>query len=85
MRSFTYEIDEKYFNLLWRSITCRENILLKKIADEPEDSDEAAMLGNDLVYLRLCKKSLEEKAKKAVFSEGSFSLKEEFIDLTDLT
>lgn len=84
MRSFTYEIDEKYFNLLWRSITCRENFILKKIADEPEDSDEAAMLGNDLVYLRLCKKSLEEKAKKSAFSEGSFSLEEEFIDLTDL-
>ena len=84
MRSFTLDIDEKYFNFLWRSITCRENALLAKISDESEDSDEAALLANDVVYLRLCKKGLEEKAKNAVFSEGAFSLEEKFIDLTDL-
>lgn len=84
MRSFTLDIGEKYFNLLWRSITCRENALLAKISGAPDDSDDAALLANDLVYLRLCKKSLEEKAKKAVFSKGAFSLEEKFIDLTDL-
>ena len=76
--------DEKYFNFLWRSITCRENVLLAKISEEPEDSDDAALLANDVVYLRLCKKSLEEKAKKAVFSEGVFSLEEKIVDLNDL-
>jgi hypothetical protein len=84
MRSFTLNIDEKYFNLLWRSITCRENFLLERISNESEDSDEAALLSNDLVYLRLCKKSLEEMAKTAVFSEGAFSLEEKFFDLSDL-
>ena len=84
MRSFSFNIDEKCFNLLWRSITCRENHLLSKISEEPEDSDEAALLGNDLVYLRLCKKSLEEKATNAVFSESVFLLEENFIDLSDL-
>lgn len=83
MRSFTLDVDEKYFNLLWRSISCRENALLEKISDEPEDSNEAALLANDVIYLRLCKKSLEEKAKNSAFSEGAFSLEEKFIDLSD--
>ena len=84
MRTFQLDIDEKFFNFLWRSITCRENELLSKISAEPDDSDEAALLSNDVVYLRLCKKSLEESAKKAVFSNGAFSLEEKFIDLSDL-
>lgn len=83
MRSFALDIDEKYFNLLWRSLNCRENALLAKIAAEAEDTDEAALLANDVVYLRLCKKNLQEKAKKAVFSEGVYSLEEQFIDLAD--
>lgn len=84
MRAFTLDINEKYFNLLWRSIICRENVLIDKISNESEDSDEVALLSNVLVYLRLCKKSLEEKAKNAIFSEGVFSLEEKFIDLADL-
>jgi len=84
MRTFNLEVDEKYFNLLWRSINSRENEILSKISAEPEDSDEAALLGNDLVYLRLCKKALQEQAKDSTFSDGAFSLKEKFIDLSDL-
>lgn len=84
MKSFTIDIDEKYFNLLWRSIALRENELLAKITGQPEGSDEAALLGNDLVYLRLCKKDLEAKAKSATFSSGSFSQADEFMDLSDL-
>jgi len=30
---------------------------------ENSGSDAAALIGNDLVYLRMCKKELEEKAK----------------------
>jgi hypothetical protein len=84
MRSFELAIDEKLFNLLWRSLCARENELLAKISDEPEDSDDAALLGNDLAYLRLCKKSLEEKARNTTFSDSVFSLEENFIDLSDL-
>ena len=84
MRSFNLEIDEKYFNMLWRSINSREKEILSKISKESEDSDEAALLGNDLAYLRLCKKGLEEEAKKSSFSDGAFSLQEKFIDLSDL-
>ena len=84
MRSFTIEIDEQYFNLIWRSIALRENELLGKIAALPEGSDEAALLGNEVVYLRLCKKDLETKAKSAAFSSGSFSQDDEFMDMTDM-
>jgi hypothetical protein len=84
MRSFTLQIDEKYFNLLWRSVVARENELLNKLSKEDEESDEAALISNDIVYLRLTKKDLKEKAGKAGFSRGSFSLNDGFVDLADL-
>lgn len=84
MRTFALEIDEKSFNLLWRSVAAREKELLVKISKDNEETDEAAFIGNDIVYLRLVKKELQEKAEKAGFSSGSFSLDENFIDLADL-
>jgi len=84
MRTFELNIDEKYFNLLWRSITERENELLSEIEQAGEDSDDAALIGNDLAYLRLCKKELEEKAKSSAFSQGAFSLDDGYIDLASL-
>lgn len=84
MRKFTLEIDEKYFNLLWRPIVARENELLDTLSQEDEDSDEAALLSNDIVYLRLCKKKLQEKAEEAAFSDGAFSLGDDYIDLSTL-
>lgn len=84
MRTFALEIDEKSFNLLWRSVAAREKELLVKISKDNEETDEAALIGNDIVYLRLVKKELQEKAEKAGFSSGSFSLDENFIDLADL-
>ncbi len=85
MKSISLAVDEHYFNLLWRSIVARENELLAKISDEPDDSDEAALFGNDLIYLRLCKKDLEEKAKAAKFADSVFLLEDKFIDLLDMT
>ena len=84
MRSFALEIDEKLFNLLWRSIITRENEMLDSLSQEDEDSDEAALLSNDIVYLRLCKKELEAKANEAAFSDGAFSLDDDYIDLSNL-
>ena len=84
MRSFTLQIDEKYFNLLWRSVVARENELLNKLSKEEEESDETALISNDIVYLRLAKKDLQEKAGKAGFSGGAFSLDDGFVDLVDL-
>ncbi len=82
MRTFDITVDEKYFNLLWRSLSERENELETNI--ENSSSDDAALIGNDLVYLRLCKKELEGKAKKENFSDGVFSLEEAYIDLSEL-
>lgn len=83
MRSMDLTIDERYFNLLWRSLHAREREMLGMIAAD-EDSDDAALLSNDVVYLRLCMRSLEAKAREAGFPEHVFSLSEEFIDLADL-
>lgn len=84
MRSFTMEIDEKLFNLFWRSIIARENEMLDSLSQEDEDSDGVALLSNDIVYLRLCKKELQEKANEAAFSDGAFSLDDNYIDLSKL-
>ncbi len=82
MRSFNITIDEKYFNLLWRALSERESELELDI--ENSDSDDAALIGNDLVYLRMCKKEIEEKAKQENFSKGTFSVEDGYIDLSDL-
>ncbi len=84
MRSFNITIDEKYFNLLWRSLSERESELELNIENSEPESDDAALIGNELVYLRLCKKELKEEAKKEKFSEGAFSLEDKYIDLSDL-
>lgn len=83
MRTFSLDIDEKYFNLLWRSLSEREAELSHAIESDP-DSDESALLSNDLVYLRLCMKELREKANQSKFSEKVFSLEEGYIDISEL-
>jgi hypothetical protein len=84
MRSFTLEVDEKSFNLLWRSVIARENELLESLSQEDEDSDDAALISNDIVYLRLYKTELKEKAVNASFSDGAFSLDDDYLDLSNL-
>jgi hypothetical protein len=84
MRAFQLEIDEKFFNLVWRSICCREAQLLAQIEREGEDSDEAALIANEVVYLRMWKKELEGRANSEDFSPGAFSLSDGFMDLSDL-
>jgi hypothetical protein len=82
VRTFTLEVNEKLFNLLWRSIDARERELLADPSQKPEGSDDSALIGNDVVYLRLCKKDLEKKrARAAGFSDGAFSLDDGHIDL----
>jgi len=83
MREFNQSIDEKYFNMLWRALSERESEMAFTIEQDP-DNDESALLGNELVYLRLCKKDLEEKAKKANFYASSFSLDNGFVDISEL-
>jgi len=83
MKSFDINVDEKYFNLLWRSLSERESELEANI-EQSDDADDAALMGNDLVYLRLCKKELEESAQKENFSEGAFSVDDDYVNLSDL-
>jgi len=84
MKSFDMNIDEKYFNLLWRSLLERESELEANIEPFGINTDDAVLMGNDLVYLRLCKKELKENAQKANFSEGAFSMDDDYVDLSDL-
>lgn len=84
MRSFHLEINEQNFNLLWRAIHDRENTLVDNLTQEEEDSDNAALLNNDLIYLRLYKNNLEKQARAASFSEGGFSLDDGVLDLAKL-
>lgn len=83
MREFNQTIDEKYFNLLWRALYDREAELSHEIENDPE-SDCAALLSNDLVYLRLCMDELKAKAEAANFSDSAFCVDDGFMDLRDL-
>jgi hypothetical protein len=84
MRTFTLDVNEKVFNLLWRSISARERELLASLSQKPEGSDESALIGNEVAYLRLCKKDLEKQARAAGFSDGAFSLEDGHIDLAQM-
>ena len=84
MKEFQLTIDEKVFNLLWRSLADREAELQSNIELAGAGSDDAALLGNELVFLRLTRQEFEKKATEAGFAEGAFSLEEGHIDLSDL-
>lgn len=83
MREFNQIIDEKYFNMLWRALSKRESEIYHSIDNDP-DSDESALMNNDLVYLKLCMKELEEKAKSAKFADSAFSLDDGYVDLQEI-
>ncbi|MFT3867424.1 MAG: hypothetical protein QM715_02890 [Nibricoccus sp.] len=85
MKHVQLKLDEKTFNLLWRSLHDRETVLLEAIANEPKDSDEAALVSNDLVYLRLYKAELEKTGQQAKFPSSAFSLDDGTIDLKSFT
>ena len=84
MKQFDLVVNEQLFNVLWRSLSERESELESAIQQAGEDSDEAALLGNDLVYVRLVLKQLKEQAKTHGFSEGVFSVEDDYIDLSKL-
>jgi len=85
MKHVQLKLDEKAFNLVWRSLNDREAALLKAVENEPSGSDEAALLSNDLVYLRLYKAELEETGQKAKLPVSAFSLENGVIDLSAFT
>jgi hypothetical protein len=83
MREFSQTIDEKYFNMLWRALSEREAEISHTIENLPE-FDELAPLSNDLVYLRLCMKDLQNKAEEAGFSKSVCNLDDSYLDLSEL-
>ncbi len=84
MKSIRVDLDEQYFNVLWRGLHARERELTSAIERLGPDSDDAALLSNDLVYLRMCKKDMQRMAWEASFSPGALSCEDEFVDMRDL-
>ena len=84
MKQFDLVVNEQLFNVLWRSLNERDSELESALHQAGEGSDEAALVGNDLVYLRLVMQQLKDKATANGFSEGVFSTEDGYIDLSDL-
>lgn len=84
MKQFDLVVNEQLFNVLWRSLYERHSELELAIQHAGEDSDEAALLGNDLVYLRLVMEQLNKQAEEHGFSEGVFSVDDDYVDLSKL-
>lgn len=83
MKKLEVSLDERGLNLIWRALRDRELKLLRQIDESGEDSDEAALLANDVVYLRLYQAELRRKAE-GIFSESAFSLDEGWLDLSKM-
>ena len=81
MKHVQIKLDEKAFNLLWRSLHDRETAMLETIKNEPTDSDRAVLFSNDVVYLRLYKADLERVARDANMPDSVYSLADDIIDL----
>ncbi len=74
------KISETAFNVYWRSLCDRENILFNII----EESDEAIVANNDIIYLRTVKQSLEKQAKEAGFRNEAFETSQDILDLSKM-
>jgi len=83
MRDLPLTLNDTAFRLVWRALHDREEKLLRIVKQEDSGSDGAALAGNDLVYLRMWRKGLEEKAR-SVFGEEVFALSDETIDLSEI-
>ncbi len=83
MRELTLTLNDPAFRLIWRALRDREERLLRITERGDSSSDEAALASNDLVYLRMWRKSLEEKAR-AIFREEAFAISDETIDLSKI-
>jgi len=83
MRELTLTLNDGAFRLIWHALRDREEKLLRITERGDSASDEAALAGNDLVYLRMWRKNLEEKAR-AVFRDEAFDISDETIDLSKI-
>jgi hypothetical protein len=84
MREVVINLSEVAFNVYWRSLCDREQKLLCIIESNDEESDEAIVANNDIIYLRTVKESLEKQGKEADFRVEAFETSEEIIDLSKM-
>ena len=80
MRKLDISLKADHFNLIWVSLHAREQQLLKVVEDFGEDSDQGADALNDIVYLRLYRNSLREKAEP-IFNKSVFIVGDEPYDI----
>ncbi len=84
MREVTINLNEATFNVYWRSLCDREQKLLEIIESNDEESDEAIVANNDIIYLRATKESLEKEGKKAGLRTEAFEISEEILDISKM-
>ena len=84
MREVNITLSETAFNVYWRSLCDREQILLDIIESNDEESDEAIVANSDIIYLRTVKDSLKKQGKNANFRAEAFEISEEIIDLSKM-
>jgi len=81
VRSLSVTLSDSSFNVIWRSLHDREQKLQNIIDEHDEESDEAVVANNDIVYLRTVRDSLRKQAKDAGLADSSFELSEAILDL----
>jgi len=84
MRSVDIHLSETAFNVFWRALHDREQKLQNIIDSHDEESDEAVVANNDIIYLRATIKSFEQQGRQAGLRDESFELSEEILDLSQM-
>lgn len=84
MRVVNINIDETAFNVFWRSLCEREKKLLHIIQSNDEESDEAVVANNDIIYLRAVMESFKKQGEEAGFRAEAFETSDEILDLSKM-
>ena len=78
------KLDPIAFNVYWRALHDREQKLQTIIDEHDEESDEAIVTHNDIIYLRAVRDSLLREGKAAGFRNECFELSDEILDLSKM-
>jgi len=84
MKEVKINLSEAAFNVYWRSLCDREHKLLNIIESNDEESDEAIVANNDVIYLRAVKQSLEKQGREAGFRNEAFETSQDILDLSKM-
>lgn len=83
-RKINIALSESEFNVFWRALHDREKTLQLTIDAHSEESEQAVVANNDIIYLRAVKASFEKKGKDAGFRARCFDLSDEILDLSKM-